>query len=181
MLLTLLGTPSVYPGNSCTTYVFQIPDPSALLPAMTVLDMDALLSFHYDRTTGLFTLVQSGGANHDSSSDPANTDGPAPTSRPRPTDGPVESECFYCDGLGDCAECEGTGYVQCGTCFGGGNCRTCGGLGYRDTISHGEYIQRDCSSCNDGNCRKCDGEGEVQCSVCRGNRSCTRCGGDGYR
>ena len=100
---------------------------------------------------------------------------------------PVDEDCPYCYGLGDCTKCLRSG--DCDYCFGrggesciyciGGRCLECGGSGevYRSVGLDVKKVR--CSSCNSGRCRYCGGTGEKKCSYCNGTGNCTLCRGSG--
>lgn len=180
MIFTLLGAPDVCHENGVTTYVFHISRPEMLLPAMMLLDMEQIISFHYDRTDSLFTLTLPG--EDGTASAPEGSTAPGATVSPAGTGGafsPGPQECAYCLGLGDCLACIGSGSTDCIRCFGSGACSSCDGFGYHDTIYMGEYVQRDCTSCRNGICSKCGGSGTVSCGSCGGHGRCIYCGGSG--
>jgi membrane associated rhomboid family serine protease len=62
--------------------------------------------------------------------------------------------CPRCEGSGQCAECEGAGYIECPSCRGKGKKTTSRGATY--------------------SCKSCDGDGKMDCSM-----ECSSCNGTG--
>lgn len=185
--IAMFGVPEQVMTNQGLALRYRNMGMQKLVAFLALLDTNSVLTIQYDVTSGtLLLLCGEGGEAYVPVDDeqPEVTNSPETTAKPTVTrkPDPVRQECSYCDGLGDCYHCDGEGTEWCVSCTGSGDCNTCGGLGYRDTISHGEYIKKDCTTCGgSGDCRKCNGSGDVKCSYCRGNGQCTYCGGDGER
>ena len=112
------------------------------------------------------------------STDTVNTGGMKNNTRSR-SDSSYEDGrfCTYCDGLGNCADCWGEGYIDCSKCF-DGRCMNCTGSGLVKVYAMGQIKERVCTYCRGtGLCKTCGGLGEKKCNRCNGGGKCKFCVG----
>ncbi len=112
------------------------------------------------------------------STDTVNTGGTKNNTRSR-SDSSYEDGrfCTYCDGLGNCADCWGEGYIDCSKCF-DGRCMNCTGSGLVKVYAMGQIKERVCTYCRGtGLCKTCGGLGEKKCNRCNGGGKCKFCVG----